>query len=276
MSPRRAFTLIELLVVISIIALLIGILLPALGNARQVAKSVQCQSNLRSIGQALYIYAGDHDEVLPPATGESSYTPWWSDRIQEYIGVSKNPRSGFTCPSATIDKGWFHYGAHPRLMPRIDGSGAESLDSDGNVLEPYRISDVRQASRMLTAADAVQIDNTGWDALDGNADVVLYNIHSSGMFWHKFTNPTGWSPDVPVRTYGFNRDAVGGYADSARGHFRYRHNDDQQINVLFLDGHVEAFQYGDQPSSHWAGEGDPSDGGGLKQYHVMIDPSLGS
>src|SRR5688500_20278864 len=62
---RFGFTLVELLVVIGIIAVLIALLLPALNRARQQAKAVQCQSNLRSIGQGLLIYAGMNKGTLP-------------------------------------------------------------------------------------------------------------------------------------------------------------------------------------------------------------------
>ncbi|MGA2440969.1 MAG: DUF1559 domain-containing protein [Tepidisphaeraceae bacterium] len=156
------FTLVELLVVIGIIALLISVLLPALNRARQQASLVQCQSNLRQMGQALIMYAGDNQGTLPPGYWDGTYdstlnkpTPWpvadwahhavtWSVAIQPYLskggtnfydagatgGIRSAARRVFICPDAPIGVNFessgtiTQYICHPRLMPWMTQAGS--------------------------------------------------------------------------------------------------------------------------------------------------------
>lgn len=115
-----AFTLIELLVVIAIIAVLIAILLPSLGHARQQARLTLCTSNLRSQGQIIIMYAGDHKECLPPrgvnwnqlqSDGTYEQSIWFLTRIlamyegQPMLNKEEHfsPSGHYRCPNIPRD-----------------------------------------------------------------------------------------------------------------------------------------------------------------------------
>jgi prepilin-type N-terminal cleavage/methylation domain-containing protein/prepilin-type processing-associated H-X9-DG protein len=72
-DQRRAFTLVELLAVIGIIAVLIGVLLPALSKAREQSNRTACLANLRALGQGMLLYANDSHDWLPDCNPPKTY-----------------------------------------------------------------------------------------------------------------------------------------------------------------------------------------------------------
>ncbi len=112
-----AFTLIEVLVSIAILGVLIALLLPAIGRARDQAKLTQCATSMRSIGQALFVFAGEHRDRLPlnirpwheveldsrSTTLRRSGGDQWAWQLHRVLGQTTPPwLADLRCPTAAL------------------------------------------------------------------------------------------------------------------------------------------------------------------------------
>jgi prepilin-type processing-associated H-X9-DG protein/prepilin-type N-terminal cleavage/methylation domain-containing protein len=201
---RRAFTLIELLVVVAIIMVLAGLLLPALGSAKAKARQASCMNNLRQLGQALHMYAGDWNDTLPGPTADPNDAACWFYAIGPHLSCatsgSPTPQQRFAVVKQ--DPLWLRFDGNARTNSRTIKMNRKLV---GNKAEGTSVTviNAHPSSRKLTQ---VTRSSTTVLLFDGRCEETGSTVDKKRY--------DGWEPYVARRHSG-------------------------GANVLFVDGHTE-------------------------------------
>ena len=224
----RPFSLVELLVVVAVIAILAGLLLPALNSARQTAQQIKCTGSMKQIGTAAHLYAGQNDDWNMPsafnASGNGSTaaggTRFTTNReFLELLHIKANLYGywdrGFVCSSVPES-------ADPNFQDYKLATNAYGIAYRGGTVYPEMngFSSSSEATifsrkKVLTPSRKILILET---SRGGIANEARRDPAAANAWWATHDN-------------------------ASASHNAYRHKNDTALNVLWFDGHVSLVTY---------------------------------
>lgn len=237
-SHGWGFTLIEMLVVIGVVAVLIAILVPVVGKARESANRVKCGSNLRQIGTAMIQYAFANDGVLPftsrNTTGDLHNEDWfwWQENrfdqveqsaLAKYMPMNKDHLEVLRCPSDDFDD-----------RPRKNGAG----------IGPYNFSYAMnfqisgRSNALFNTFNGAKVNHVGrLSMVKNNSEKIL--MFEEDMSTIDDGNGHIWTNNSSVNLLALRHEWSKRKEQDSSTAMLPVPNPDARGNVLFCDGHVD-------------------------------------